>query len=134
MRTLALTLLLLAFAGCVEERSPRDVVADVSGLEIPRAHQVVEHQEQWNEFNGDGEAWIVLAFDKRNFDALVTRAQAEGYLPIRQEDPEYQMLLKRTRGVSEGLYRYKYSANRINYELTVLDARTQRIIIRIVES
>jgi len=132
-----LTLLLciaVISSSCGDDRSPRGVAARISGLEMPRNHVVLEHREQWNEFNGDGEGWFVLQFGEAEFATLIAAAREAGYVELLPQDPKFESIRSRSGGVTEGWYRLQTSNAGLSYDLTVLDTNSNRLVIRIVET
>src|SRR5215217_5639371 len=128
-----LSMLLLGACGGLEE-SRQTTAAVVSGLSVEKRADVVEHREQWNEFNGDGEAWIVIQLDDASYRRASAEARGRGYKVVSDADIAFQDVVRRSRGVTNGLYRLEPGGSAFSYSLAVLDARTRRLIVRVVES
>ncbi|HEU4881030.1 MAG TPA: hypothetical protein VFT45_02260 [Longimicrobium sp.] len=128
-----LPMLLLGACGGREE-SPHATAAVVSGLSVEKRADVVEHREQWNKFNGDGEAWIVIQLDDSSYRTASSEAMKLSYKVISESDIAFQDVVRQSRGVTNGLYRLELGGSAFSYSLSVLDARTRRLIVRVVES
>lgn len=136
MRSICIFLVTTVLLAACNDRepSPQATAAKVSGLSVETRAEVVEHKEQWNEFNGDGEAWIVIQLDDSSFRELSAEARRRGYKVISDDDPAFQDVFQRSRGVINGLYRVEAGASPFSYSLAVLDVRTRRLVIKVAES
>jgi hypothetical protein len=119
----------LAVSACNTDSEPHRLVADISGLEVPRDAVVLEYREKWNRFQGDGYAAVTLQLQEPEFVALAAQATRLGYHRFYSGGPRPEGLFERDT-VPEGLYRVLRKRGQ-RTEATVLDTRRRRILVRL---
>ena len=77
LNTFVLLLLISTFA--CGKRTAHSVARIHTGLEIPDKATVVLFNEQWNDFNGDGDQRVILEIPDRYMPNLIDQAIKKGY-------------------------------------------------------
>ena len=101
----------------------------ISELEVPAGSRVVHFEERWNDFNGDGHAYVEIALAPGELRALADEARREGYVALPVPD---SILLTDPGLPREGLYRAWDRPG--DSRLVVLDTRGGRLIARVILS
>jgi hypothetical protein len=100
---IAIVTIYITFKDSLPPRTPQKVSRLISGLSIPRDAKVVEFKDQWNDFNGNGFAFIVLSLEEESFNKIYQEAKSLHFktLPIKENifGPLNDFSEKKTNGI-----------------------------------
>jgi hypothetical protein len=112
------------FSNNLPPRTPQKVARLVSGLSIPRGAKVIEYNEQWNDFNGNGYSLIVLKIEEKSFEKIFQEAKLLNFKMLPITEDIYEPFNELANEIRNGVYKIdidkegsmSFSGTIINYD------------------
>lgn len=132
---LALAVIYFVFRDNLPPRTPHKVARLVSHLSIPNNAVIIEFQDQWNEFNGDGFSFIVLQLSDEAFRGLYQEAKDKGYKKLPVIEDIYGPLKEMSEETTEGIYIVNIDEEAgMSFEAAMLSQDDKRVMIYIASN
>jgi hypothetical protein len=127
---LALLGIYIIYQDNLPPRTPQKVARLISGLSIPNSSRVVEFQDQWNNFNGNGFSFIVLQLDDQSFTKLYQESKDKGYKILPIIEKIYGPLKDISEKKTEGVYKVVIDDEAgMSFNGTMLSSDDKRVIV-----
>src|SRR5258708_38297676 len=111
-------------------RTPQKVARLISGLSIPYDSKVVEFKERWNDFNGNGYAYIVLSLTKEAFNRIYQEGEENEYKELPITENIYGPLSEISEVKNSGIYRVKIDDEAtMSFKGTVLSKSSNKVFV-----
>lgn len=111
-------------------RTPKKVARLISGLSVPIGSSVIEFQDQWNDFNGNGYSFISIQLSDKSFDELYNEAQDEGYRKLPITENIYGPLKAVSDTTKLGIYKVViHDEESMSFDGAILSVDDKRLVV-----
>lgn len=103
--TATLVIVYFMFNDNLPPRTPHKVARLISGLPIPYDSKVIEFEDQWNDFNGNGFSYIILSIEDQYFAEIYDKAKLNAFKALPIKETIYGPLKELSDSGSKGIYK-----------------------------
>lgn len=114
-------------------RSPHKIARIVSGLDLVSQDKVVTYEEDWNQFNGDGHAKIIMELSHERMKKLVPECKSKGYELLSPDLLPNGIDKVFFIGSKSGFFKLSDKESGGSFDLVVLDTENARLIVFVLE-